>query len=86
MNLEKRSSELRLTWDRNAQTIREANYGTLMISDGTARQELHISKEQLLNGRVNYSPRTDDIIFRLHLVGPHSAGTETIRWLSAHSI
>lgn len=83
LKLEKRSSKLTLTWNRNAQAIREADYGTLMISDGPVRQELHISKGELINGLVNYSPRTDDIIFQLRVVGPRSPETETIRWLSA---
>ncbi len=70
---------LKLTWNREAQAIREADYGTLSIIDGDAKQEIYLGREELRNGSVNYFPLSKEITFRFQLTGGNSPLATTIR-------
>jgi hypothetical protein len=51
----------------------------LEITDGTSRRELQLDTRQLRTGGVAYSPATQDVSFRLELVGADGNVSESLR-------
>ena len=58
---------VRLSWDRNAPTVRQAGRGVLWIHDGAAQSKLDLDAQQLAEGSIEYRPRGRDVNFRLEV-------------------
>jgi hypothetical protein len=68
-------------WDRSAPVLREAQRGTLVITEGDQRKEVDLDLANLRNGSVIYRRASDDVDFRLEVsVGPRVSVSETVRF------
>jgi hypothetical protein len=69
---------LRVSWDRNSQTIRHANHSILHIEDGTHNARLELNAAETNAGRLVYWPEAEHVTFRLEAFGPNGvAATAT---------
>jgi outer membrane biosynthesis protein TonB len=64
---------LRLTWEQKSRPIQLATMGILTIFDGAHNIRLNLDALELKSGAVFYLPETQNISFRLEILGP--AGT-----------
>lgn len=68
-------------WDRSSPVLREAQSGTLEITEGDQRKTVELDLANLRNGSVIYRRASDEVEFRLEVsVGPHASVSETIRF------
>ncbi len=74
---------LQVKWNRQAQAVLDADRGLLEISDGGRRRELQLNSAELRNGSVAYAPATNDVRFRLDLVGGRTTVSESLRVVEA---
>jgi hypothetical protein len=72
--------ELEIRWNRNAPAIAAATTGTMKITEEGITENMPIDQDQLHDGYVAYSPKTNDVSIRLEVTGKdgHSA-TESVR-------
>jgi hypothetical protein len=71
------SSGLRLSWNHRAS--QRASHAILWIRDGELERKVELDPKQLNEGSIAYWPRTNDVDFRLQLVGPGGSVTESVR-------
>ncbi len=85
LQVERKGSDLRVSWNRTSPAIMQATDGVLSIHDGDAQQqELHLDAEQLHSGSVTYTPANASVQFRLEVTGPgNSKASETVLALTA---
>jgi len=81
LNVERAASQLRLSWDRNSPPIRDADHGSLWITDGTHRQQLDLDARQLRQGSFAYWPSSRDVNFQLEVFAGGQRVTESVRTL-----
>ena len=67
------NGNLRVTWNRNAEVIRNAASGTLSIQDGSATREIPLDQTQMRADGVLYSPTTDQVQIQLTVLGSKAA-------------
>jgi TonB family protein len=58
---------LELTWDRLSPVLQRSIAGTLIINNGAASREIHLTRTELQNGRITYIPQPGDVRFRLEV-------------------
>ncbi len=73
--------ELKLSWNHEAESIRQADYGKLQIGDGLVNRELRLDRAELLTGSISYLPGSGDVNFQLQVFGASGSATESIRSL-----
>ena len=84
LQIDKKLSDLVLTWNRNAPPIQNARRAILSIQDGTIQRSYPMDLGQLRTGSVFYTPLSGDIQFRLDVYDEADRPvTESIRVLSA---
>jgi hypothetical protein len=85
LQVERRGSDLSVSWNRNSRTVMQATGAMLSIRDGeTQKQELQLDREQLRNGSVLYTPANSTVRFRLEVTSPSDEKTsETVLALTA---
>jgi len=85
LQVERKGSDLRVNWNRNAPAVRLAVSGVLTIRDGDAQQQdLQLDTEQLRSGSVTYTPANSPVRFRLEITGPNNTrSSETVLALMA---
>ncbi|MBV9082379.1 MAG: TonB family protein [Acidobacteriaceae bacterium] len=84
LKVDQTGSAMELTWDTASPVIQNARSGKLMITDGSARREFHLDREQLRNGRIIYNPLLGDVTFRMEVLDSSAHGVdESIRVLRA---
>ena len=66
-DVQQRSDYLLLTWNANAQAIREASRATLSIQDGPETEDVELNLAALRWGRLRYDPIFGNVRFRLSL-------------------
>lgn len=83
LRVEHSANELLLSWNREADAIKNANHGVLAIIDGDQHENVNLDPAQLRNGSIVYSPTGSDVSFQLSVAGQNAAQTssETIRIL-----
>ena len=79
LNVQRQNGSAILSWNHESPAVQKANYGLLTIEDGGRRRELRLSRDELENGRVVYSPGGPDISFQMKLFAPAQTTTESIR-------
>jgi hypothetical protein len=79
LNVERSKGGLRLSWDRNAPEIRNADSAVLMITDGETRKSIKLDSQQLTDGTLAYWPVTNDVNFRMDVFTGNQRLSESIR-------
>ena len=72
LRVERRSADLRLRWNRDAAA--NATRGRLTITDGLLHKQLDLDINELRNGSIVYTPKTDDVFLGLEI---ETAGSST---------
>ena len=65
--------ELRIEWDRNSQTIREAARASLEIKDGTVTVPIALDSGRLREGFFNYTRKSGELELRMTVYPPSGA-------------
>jgi len=78
LNVQRQDKTATLSWNRDASKVKNADYATLLISDGRRHEQLHLSKADLETGRLVYLPRSRDVSFKLQLFAQSRSTTESI--------
>ena len=83
LRVERSAGELLLTWNPDADAIRNASKAVLSISDGDQHENVQMDVAQLASGRIVYSPSSTDINFKLEVTDKSQKNTtsETVRML-----
>jgi protein TonB len=83
LRVERSNGELLLTWNRDADAIKNASKATLTISDGEQHENVSMDLAQLANGSIVYSPSGTDISFKMEVTDKNqkTTATETVRML-----
>ncbi|HVX66225.1 MAG TPA: hypothetical protein VHA11_06475 [Bryobacteraceae bacterium] len=79
LHIERNGTYLQVNWNRSASVVTRARGGVLEITDGASRRELQLDTHQLRTGGVAYSPTTNDVSFRLELMGSDGNVSESLR-------
>jgi len=82
LRVERAAGELLLTWNPDADAIRNASKAVLSINDGDQKENVDMDLAQLATGRIVYSPSGTDIRFEMRVTD--KAGkvtTEPVRML-----
>ncbi len=69
LDVEKKQSDLVLTWSRSAPAIETATRAVLYIRDGVVDRSYDVDVTQLKTGTVFYTPLSGDVQFRLEVYG-----------------
>ncbi|MEO8593806.1 MAG: TonB family protein [Candidatus Solibacter sp.] len=83
LRVERSNGELLLSWNRDADAIKNASKATLSINDGDQRENVSMDLSQLANGSIVYSPSGTDISFKMEVTDKNqkTTATETVRML-----
>ena len=83
LRVERANGLLLLTWNRDADAIKNASKATLAISDDDQRENVSMDLSQLANGSIVYSPSGTDISFKMEVTDKNqkTTATETVRML-----
>ncbi|MGD0773870.1 MAG: TonB family protein [Candidatus Solibacter sp.] len=83
LRVERAAGELLLTWNPDADAIRNASKAVLSISDGDQHENVQMDVAQLASGRIVYSPSSTDINFKMEVTDKSQKNTtsETVRML-----
>lgn len=83
MRVERNGSYLKVNWNRNAPSVVQAEHGVLHITDGPYSKDLGLDVGQLRTGSIAYAPASDDVNFRLEVVGAKTTVSESLRVVEA---
>jgi hypothetical protein len=83
LNVTNTGAGLRLSWDHRASS--HAHGAVLWIRDGKDEQRVELDGKQLSEGSVMYWPQSSDVNFRLQLLAPLPALTESVRAIGGPS-
>jgi hypothetical protein len=72
-----------LSWNHESAAAKSATEGILDIKDGVEEHEVRLDSSELSNALVTYTPKSDDVLFRLQLTGKNSSTAESLRVLRA---
>ncbi len=83
LRVERTAGELLLTWNRDAEVIKNASKAVLSISDGAQHENVEMDLAQLRNGSIVYSPSSIDTSFKMEVVDKTNTKTasESVRVL-----
>ncbi len=83
LRVERAAGELLLSWNRDADAIRNASKATLVITDGEQHENVEMDLAQLANGSIVYSPSGTDISFKMEVVdkSQKTTASESVRML-----
>ena len=59
--------QLEVSWDHNSNAIRQAEKGTVRISEGEITESVPFEASQLQDGILVYRPRTNDVSVRMEV-------------------
>jgi TonB family protein len=83
LRVERANGELLLTWNPDAEAVRNASKAVLTIADGDQRENVAVDTAQLASGRIVYLPSGTDISFKLEVTDKSQKKTtsESVRML-----
>ncbi len=83
LRVERTAGELLITWNRDADVIKNASKAVLSISDGEQHENVEMDLAQLRNGSIVYSPSSIDTSFKMEVIDKSNAKTasESVRVL-----
>jgi hypothetical protein len=94
LSVERRGSDLRVTWNGHADIMSKADFGMLLIRGASVSRDVPLSAEELRAGTVVYSAPVDQTRFQLNVVAGGKVAREfltvvmpqaTDRWRLANS-
>ena len=85
LNVQKAGKALRLNWTPTLDSIRRAKSGIVWIKDGGVRRRMDLDSTELAKGSTLYVPLSNDVDFRLELIGSGENLTAAIRSVSPPS-
>lgn len=84
LRIQPADGRLVISWDRDAQLVREAVAGLLLIDDGNHHRKITLDINQVHTGAVLYRPATDDVSLELSLANASGVPvTQTYRVLDS---
>jgi len=85
LSVERTGPTLRVHWDRNAPTLRDATHAVLHVQDGEIQVDRIVSAAELNAGSVLYQPKNSEVSFGLDVysAGPHTTGMVQVMNLPA---
>jgi proteasome lid subunit RPN8/RPN11 len=85
LQVERKGTDLRVSWNRHSFSIARAMEGMLVIRDGDLReQQLRFDLEELRHGSILYTPANPTVQFRLEVTDQENAKTsETVLAVTA---
>ncbi|MEO8371800.1 MAG: TonB family protein, partial [Candidatus Solibacter sp.] len=83
LHVERANGQFLLTWNRDADAIKNASKANLSISDGDQRENVSMDLAQLALGSIVYIPSGTDISFKMEVTDKNqkTTATETVRML-----
>jgi protein TonB len=83
LHVERTAGELLITWNRDADAIKNASKAVLSISDGAQHENVEMDLAQLRNGSIVYAPSSKDTSFKMEVVDKSNVKTasESVRVL-----
>ena len=69
LKVEHANGDLLLTWNRDAEIVKNAGKTVLSISDGDRHYDVDLDPAQLAAGQIVYSPAGTDIRFEMRVTG-----------------
>ncbi|MDP8980554.1 MAG: hypothetical protein M3O35_08195 [Acidobacteriota bacterium] len=85
LNVQKAGKALRLTWTPTLAAIRRATSGIVWIKDGGVPRRMDLDAAELARGSALYVPLSNDVDFRLELIGAGENMTAAVRSVSPQS-
>jgi TonB family protein len=76
--VERRGSDLLLTWNRLSAPVVSASSGEVLIREGNASRTIRLNQKQLRAGSVLYAPTTDQVELQLNVVAGEKVAGESI--------
>jgi hypothetical protein len=70
LQVETHGLDLRVSWSQTGSAIDRAEMGILSIKDGESERRVYLHPDQLRNGSAFYSPKTENVRFRLEILSP----------------
>jgi protein TonB len=76
LGVEREGSSLRVRWDGNSTTLRDATRAVLHVQDGDIQVDRILTASELSAGSAAYEPKNSDLAFRLDVysANPHATG------------
>ena len=76
LGVERDGSSLRVRWDRDSPTLRDATRAVLHVQDGDIQVDRILTASDLSTGSAAYEPKNSDLAFRLDVysANPHATG------------
>ena len=83
LRVERTSGGLLLTWNRDAEVIKNASKVVLSIFDGDRHEAIQMDPNQVRTGSIVYPPVSADVSFQMEVTDPHQSKTtsESLRVL-----
>jgi len=78
LSIERKGSDLLLSWDRLSAPVRSASFGEVMIREGDASRKLPLNAQQLRSGSILYAPTTDQVEVQLNVVNGEKVTGESM--------
>ena len=76
--VEKRGSDLLVSWNRSATIISEANFGMLLIRGSEVSRDVPLTAVELRTGSVVYESAVDQVRFQLNVVAGEQVARESL--------
>jgi hypothetical protein len=76
--VERRGSDLLLSWNRQAPPVLGASFGMVLIHEGNASRNIPLNQEQLRTGSILYAPTTDQVELQLNVIVGERVNKESI--------
>ena len=78
LSIERKGSDLLLSWDRLSAPIRGASFGEVMIREGDGSRKIRLTQQQLQSGSILYAPTTDQVELELSVVNGEKVTGESM--------
>jgi hypothetical protein len=78
LSLDQQGSNLRVYWNRESPLILSANFGMVVIREGSKSRNVPLSPDQLRSGSILYAPTTDQMEIELNVVAGERVSRESI--------
>ena len=79
LTVHKAGNSLRLSWTPTLDAVRSAKSGIVWIKDGGVRRRMDLDSTELAKGSTLYFPRSNNVDFRLELIGAGENLTAAVR-------
>ena len=80
LNVERSGSYLRVSWNRNHPSLRQAKQAVLSIVEGSKERRVRFDTGELASSTVLYEPVSPDVIFKLNVQADENVNvTESVR-------